>query len=172
MRVDLSPELLRRLEQQKRRARHDMITLDESWFYFCTVHELIWLAQRDKNPRERAPHVSVAKNDGHNRLEYDRVPCSRGSAKFNATSYATEILQHTLEWRRTGGTGRARRLMVHTDKARPQTARSSIDFLEANDLRRAPHPPYSPDLTPPDFYLLRDLSRRLSGFWVGLKTQL
>jgi hypothetical protein len=48
MRVVLLAELLRLLEQLERRGWHDMITLDELWFYFCTEHELIWLAPGEK----------------------------------------------------------------------------------------------------------------------------
>jgi hypothetical protein len=51
MRVTLSTELLRLLEQQEGRAWHDLITLDESQFYFCTDHELIWLAPGETVPR-------------------------------------------------------------------------------------------------------------------------
>jgi histone-lysine N-methyltransferase SETMAR len=83
--------------------------------------------------------------------------------KFNATYYTTEIFPHISEWRRTHGTVGTRKLIVHADNARLHTARSSTDFLEANGMKRAPHPPYSPDLAPSDFYLFGDVKRRLSG---------
>jgi hypothetical protein len=51
MRVTLSTELLRLLDQQEHRSWHDMITLDESWFSFCTDHELIWLAPGEIVPK-------------------------------------------------------------------------------------------------------------------------
>jgi hypothetical protein len=165
MRVTLSTELLRLLEQQKRRAWHDMITLDESWFYFRTDHELIWLAPGETIP-ERGRHtiqsprmmVTIAWNTNE---FYVLADLPKG-VKFSSTSYTTEILPHILEWRRSHGTVSTRKLIVHADNARPHTARSSTDFLDANGMKKAPHPSYSADLTPSDFYLFGDVKRRLS----------
>jgi hypothetical protein len=53
-RVTLSQELLPMLEQQKQRSWHDIVTLDDSWFYLNTDHELIWLHPDGEIPeRER-----------------------------------------------------------------------------------------------------------------------
>jgi hypothetical protein len=41
--LTLSQELLPMLERQKQRSWHDIVTLDESWFYINTDHEPIWL---------------------------------------------------------------------------------------------------------------------------------
>jgi hypothetical protein len=38
------------LESEKRRAWHDIITLDESWFYFRPDHELIWFQPGEEVP--------------------------------------------------------------------------------------------------------------------------
>ena len=175
MRVTLSTELLRLLEQQERRAWHDMITLDESWFYFCTDHELIWLAPGETVP-ERGGHtiqspkmmVTIAWNTNGFHVLADLPK----GVKFNATYYTTEILPHILEWRRTHGTVSTRKLIVHADNARPHTARSSTDFLDANGMKRAPHPSYSADLTPSDFYLFGDVKRRLSGCMFNSRDEL
>jgi histone-lysine N-methyltransferase SETMAR len=39
-----------------------------------------------------------------------------------------------------------------------------MDFMDANRMTRAPHPPYSPDLVPSDFFLFGDVKRQLSGY--------
>jgi hypothetical protein len=55
-RMTLSQELLPILERQKSRSWHDIVTLDESWFYLNlnTDHELIWLQPNGEIPeRER-----------------------------------------------------------------------------------------------------------------------
>jgi hypothetical protein len=41
--VELSLSFLRILEVQEQKAWHDVVTLDESWFYCSTDHESIWL---------------------------------------------------------------------------------------------------------------------------------
>jgi hypothetical protein len=48
---------------------------------------------------------------------------------------------------------RRRRMVLHFDNATPRTAKCTIDSLRANRLTRAPHPVFSLDLTPSDFYL-------------------
>jgi hypothetical protein len=40
------------LERQERRSWHDVVTLDEPWFYLRTDHELIW-SQPDAEIPER-----------------------------------------------------------------------------------------------------------------------
>jgi hypothetical protein len=53
--VELSFSLLRILEVQEQRAWHDIVTLDESWFYSRTEHESIWL-----RPGEKVPEMTRA----------------------------------------------------------------------------------------------------------------
>jgi hypothetical protein len=58
------------------------------------------------------------------------------------------------------------KMNVHADNAQANKGRSSIDFLEANGMRRAPHSPHSPDspdFTPSDFDIFDGMKRRPSG---------
>jgi hypothetical protein len=53
-RAQLSFELFEMIEHQKDRVWHGIITRDESWFYFTTDHERIWLPEGTEAPeRER-----------------------------------------------------------------------------------------------------------------------
>jgi histone-lysine N-methyltransferase SETMAR len=56
-------------------------------------------------------------------------------------------------------------LIVHADNARPHTAAAaaSQQFMEENEMARATHPPYSPDLAPSDFYLFGCMKHCLRG---------
>jgi hypothetical protein len=47
------------LEVQKQRAWHDIVTLDEYWFYCRTDHESIGLRPGDKIPESTCVSVSV-----------------------------------------------------------------------------------------------------------------
>jgi hypothetical protein len=49
-RLQCSQYLLTILREQQTRAWHDIVTLDESWFYYITDHELIWLPPDGKVP--------------------------------------------------------------------------------------------------------------------------
>jgi hypothetical protein len=54
-RVDQARLLLRLLQPHHDRAWYDIVTLDESWFYFTISHEFIRLPQGEKVPeRERS----------------------------------------------------------------------------------------------------------------------
>jgi transposase len=56
-----------------------------------------------------------------------------------------------------------RKLMVHADNARPHVAKRIKQYLEDNNLKSAPHAPYSPDLAPSDFFLFGHMKRLLQG---------
>jgi hypothetical protein len=85
--------------------------------------------------------------------------------KFNAGyyPYTTEIFESIKNWWKRQGAGNPRKLIIHADNARPHTAKLSMDFMDANRMTRAPHPPYLPDLAPPDFFLFGDVKRQFRG---------
>jgi hypothetical protein len=56
-----------------------------------------------------------------------------------------------------------RRLIVHADNASPHTTKMTSQFMEQNSMQKAPHPTYSPDLAPFDFYLFGYVKQLLSG---------
>ena len=49
------------------------------------------------------------------------------------------------------------------DNARPHTALSISRFLTKHNVTGLPHTPYSPDLSPCDFFLFPRLKKRLKG---------
>jgi transposase len=54
-------------------------------------------------------------------------------------------------------------LIVHSDNARPHTAKRVDDFFDNNGMQRALHPPYSPDLAHCDFFLFGYIKEKLRG---------
>jgi hypothetical protein len=51
--TNLSLQLFATLDVARDRAWHDIVTLDESWFYLSTDHAFIWLARDDTLPERR-----------------------------------------------------------------------------------------------------------------------
>jgi hypothetical protein len=49
------------------------------------------------------------------------------------------------------------------DNAPPHTAKLSAQYFNENHMKSAPHPSYSPDLAPSDFYLFGYVKRRIAG---------
>jgi histone-lysine N-methyltransferase SETMAR len=83
--------------------------------------------------------------------------------KFNAGYYIAEILERLSQWRSIEAAGNEQKLLVHADNARPHTAKLSTQHFNENRMKSAPHPPYSPDLAPSDFYLFGYVERCLAG---------
>ncbi|UYV71475.1 hypothetical protein LAZ67_8003425, partial [Cordylochernes scorpioides] len=53
--------------------------------------------------------------------------------------------------------------IFHVDNARPHTAHVVLQFLAKHSTIQIPHPPYSPDLAPNDFFLYPKLKMKLKG---------
>ena len=49
--------------------------------------------------------------------------------------------------------------ILHHDNARPHTSRKTQYALEQLEFPTLPHPPYSPDLAPSDFFLFPPLKK-------------
>jgi histone-lysine N-methyltransferase SETMAR len=154
------------LEWQERRSWHDILTIDESWFYLLTDHELIW-AQPDAEIPERERHtiqsqkvmLTIVWNPGG----FPLVNIFPKGFKFNASYYVTQILDPLSKWRRTQVGGTNRKLTMHADSADPHTAKMTSQFMEQNSMQREPDPAYSPDLAPSDFYFFGYVKQLLSG---------
>ncbi len=56
-----------------------------------------------------------------------------------------------------------RHVYIHHDNASPHTANISLALMGESDLLMLPHPPYSPDLAPCDFFLFLYLKKQLRG---------
>jgi histone-lysine N-methyltransferase SETMAR len=50
--------------------------------------------------------------------------------------------------------------MVDADNARPHNAKVPTDFIALHRMKQAPHPPYSPDLAPSNFFLFGYVKRK------------
>jgi histone-lysine N-methyltransferase SETMAR len=53
---------------------------------------------------------------------------------------------------------------MHAVNAPPHAEKVTLDFMERSAMKRVLHPPYSPDLTPPDFYLFGNIKQFLRGY--------
>ena len=55
------------------------------------------------------------------------------------------------------------KIVFHFDNARPHTAKDTKNFLTEENMTIMPHPPYSPDLAPCDYFLFGYLTSKLRG---------
>jgi hypothetical protein len=84
--------------------------------------------------------------------------------KFNAGYDVAKILELLSRWRLIEAAGKERKLLMHANNVRPHTAKLSTQYFNQNRMKSAPHPPYSLDPAPSDFYLFRCVKKCLTGF--------
>ena len=63
-------------------------------------------------------------------------------------------------------------MILHFDNARPHTSKKVIEYLDNNEIIRAPQPAYSPDIAPSDFYLFGYLKEKLKDYKFNSKEEL
>jgi histone-lysine N-methyltransferase SETMAR len=95
-----------------------------------------------------------------NALGFPLIMALPEGRNFNAEYYRDNILAALTQLQPEDD---RRKLIVHADNARAHTAQKCRFFCDENGLRLAPHPPYSLNLTPSDFFLFGYVKERLKG---------
>ncbi len=149
-----------------------IMTTDESWFHvydpLSKVQSLVWLLKGEQRPTILRREMSVKK------LMFIPFFDSHGlvHAEFFRNQTVTKelfkaLLQHvrvSLRIRRGAYLWSQRQdYRIHMDNAPAHRAKLTQDYLRDNHWPVLKHPPYSPDLSPADFFLFPVLKRRLRG---------
>jgi histone-lysine N-methyltransferase SETMAR len=140
-----------------------LVALDKAWFYFSNQHEQIWLPDHEDPPTIERQTISSPKTmltvvwNPHGFHLVNGLPKGQ---KGTGQDYIDHILPEIGALRVARD---RRKLVVHADNAKPQVAKRVKQYLGENALRSAPHPPYSPDLAPRDFFPLGYVKGMLQG---------
>jgi histone-lysine N-methyltransferase SETMAR len=147
----------------------EIITGDESWFYHRQIGKKqsnsSWLANGEsprtvvkRNRNEPKTMVSVFfRSTGLVHLTY--LECGE-TIDYNVyLKYSLKPLVKEInkERPRTGTRG----LKFHHDNARPHVKKEVISYIKSQGFIIMPHPPYSPDLAPCDYWLFNYIKERL-----------
>jgi histone-lysine N-methyltransferase SETMAR len=151
-RVATSKRFLDLLGSFRHRDWKYLVTLDEAWFYFLNQHKQIWLPDQEDPPtiqrqtiNSRKTMLTVVRNPHGFHL----VSLLSKGQKWTSQYYIDHILPEIYTLRDARD---RRKSVVHAYSARPHVAKRVKQYLEDNNLKSAPHPPYSPDLAPNDFF--------------------
>ena len=165
--VSLSRELLQSLGSMTRTQLGHVITGDESWFRLCYDRSGVWARSAEEAPPRVRPKIDTQKVLvsvfwGINGLVLlDALPPGQ---RFN-TQYMSDVilpkLDQTVRLQRPAMGLRGMKL--HFDNARPHTSMTTLAKIDELRTTKLPHPPYSPDLAPSDFYLFGYLKAQLAG---------
>ena len=153
------------LEVIERRGIGSVLTGDESWIYHDNPHDGYWSnSQRDEN-------CAVSRSIGaqksmltvfwgvHGFFLVEVMPRANSFNSIYACKLLHELDDNLKRFRDIG----LKDVLFHWDNARAHTSILTQTKLKSLGADVLPHPPYSPDLAPCDFYLFGNLKRMLHG---------
>jgi hypothetical protein len=142
------------LRTQQSRDLHEIVALNESWFYYFANHLFIWLSL-DGTVRDRERITTQSERKMMPIIVWG--PNVFSMAAVLESYYLNKVLMRLSEWPREHGGGTFRKLIIHADQAGSHKAMISQQFLTKNWMTITTHQPYSQDLDPPDFCLFGHL---------------
>lgn len=173
-RVGLVPFALRQCHKSDRMTQADklleilrnknnwpfIVTGDETWLYLNNVGRFEWLLPGETPKHAAKRHISDKKlmltvffsSSGVHFVEF--LP--EGEV-FDA-HYMCKVISSLTQCIPSRAKGQ---VWIHMDNARPHRAKIAQKALYDSGFLSAPHPPYSPDLSPCDFYLFGYLKGKL-----------
>ena len=169
-RVHAARDLLNRFEPNGPKRLTDVVTGDETWVPFFGIaskrRNKVWLGQNDqrhqicrKGFQSRKRLFTVFFNY-QGSVAVDILPANTTvTGSYYAETVLPKVAQEISSQRPNSGTQNV--LLLH-DNASPHKTRAITRFLEENKIQVLPHPPYSPDLAPCDFWLFPLLKDRLA----------
>ncbi|CAF4608607.1 unnamed protein product, partial [Rotaria sp. Silwood2] len=156
------------LNLRKSRCVFDIITGDESWFYHydpeLKEQSKVWMSTTDPRPTKihrtksagkRMVAIFFMKSGLIKSVQLET--CATVNASWYINTCLPQVFKAVSERRETRG------LTFHDDNARPHRAWIKNEFLLENHVEQYPNPPYSPDLSPCDFFLFPKLKNQLRG---------
>lgn len=169
-RVSVCQDLLSRFGGEANEEMNRIITVDESWMYHydpeLKQQSSQWKTAHSPPPKKAKMSRSAGKVmmiiffDSEGFLYQHAVPQGRTVTADYYKSVLITMLRHFTKKRPQKNINE---ILLHHDNARPHLARTVVDFLNARGIATVPHPPYSPDLAPCDFWLFPELKIPLRG---------
>ena len=155
-RVTESQKLLEALKADAPNEFANIITGDESWYYWSYDHSSQWSTSRDLVPTRALKKIDSKKSmftlifSGLGLLLLDILP---KGCNMNSHYFCDTILEGTNKAvasfpEKSGMEG----MMIHLDNCKVHNSRKTTERLDAFQVTRLPHPPYSPDISPCDFW--------------------
>lgn len=147
-----------------------IITADESWIY-CYDPEMKqqstqWVGKGEPPPKKARVQKSAAKAlvitffDYRGMVYTHTVPQGQ---TVTAAYYITVLKQLMKDHIPKKRPDLVKKWKLHHDNARPHVAHAVTEFLAQKNVKTVPHPPYSPDLAPNDFFLYPTAKKDLKG---------
>uniref|UniRef100_A0A0A9YJU3 Mariner Mos1 transposase n=2 Tax=Lygus hesperus TaxID=30085 RepID=A0A0A9YJU3_LYGHE len=169
-RTEAAHRFLEMLEDEGESLYDRIVTGDETWIHHYTPESkkqsMVWKTVDQSAPKKAKVENSAGKVmatvfwDNQGILLIDNL--ERGTT-INADRYCEvlEKLRAAIKRKRPGKL--SKKVLFFHDNARPHSANVTKELLRKFDWDIFPHPPYSPDLAPSDFFLFPSLKSHLGG---------
>ena len=147
--------------------RRSIVTGDESWVHHydpeCKAQSMEYRHKTSPSPRKFKVVASARKvlftvfwdMEGVVHMEFLEQGQTVNSERYISTLRALKLRLRRIR--------RDKDSILQHDNARPHTSRQTQDALRQLELTTLPHPAYSPDLAPSDYYLFPQLKKYLKG---------
>lgn len=166
-RVQTAEDILGMLEEMTDRQLANLVTADESWFFHDNPHDGRWSAADE--PPESVPRQTVSSAKSFVCVFWTMRGPLLVSALEKGETFTSEtavlLLGKLDAAMRTQGRAKVgiRGMRMHWDNARPHFSKLTLAAIDRYGLKIVPHPPYSPDLAPSDFFLFGYLKNIMKG---------
>lgn len=167
LRVERSKKILSILTKKKRKPLSRIITGDESWFGFYYPYSSQYKHTKSSVSQRIKSEFSYKKvmvtiffsYSGFHVIDF--LPKGQNFNSQYMINYILKKLEISIKKIRPkmGLKG----MMIHMDNAKPHKAKIVIDKINEFFLKPIDHPPYSPDISPCDFWLFGYLKEKLKG---------
>jgi len=169
-RVDDSEQCLKLFNRQKSEFLRRYVTMDETWLHYFTPESnrqsAEWTARDEPTPKRGKTQQSAGKVmasvfwDAHGIIFIDYL--KRGKT-INSDYYIALLERLKEEILEKRPHLQKKKVLFHQDNAPCHKSMKTMAKLNEMGFELLPHPPYSPDLAPSDFFLFSDLKRMLAG---------
>ena len=170
-RVRLASQVIEKYDNCDTRRLEEIVTGDETWIYNFQPHskakDEVWVSSEGDRP------VIARRCKTSNRILYAiffyskgpvlQIPFPKGSSvtgKFYRESVFTQVVDFYQKRRPRTGVGG---IKLFHDNAPAHKSTTVQKYLKESGLDVLHHPPYSPDLSPSDFWLFQRLKEMLAG---------
>ncbi|XP_062578762.1 histone-lysine N-methyltransferase SETMAR-like [Saccostrea cucullata] len=161
VRVEICRQLLEKYEHCDFRRLNEIVTGDETWIFFFEPeikrNNKVWVTDVKDRPQIARHGRTVRKVmyaiffDSKGPVVQIPVPESTSvTAKFYKEKVLTKVVSHYKETRPRTGT---RGIHLLHDNAPAHKASIVTEYMTEMSIKTLPHLPYSPDLSPCDFWL-------------------
>lgn len=170
-RVEWCRFMLRKFDGGKSRSVSQIISGDETWIYTYEPERKsqsqVWMFPNEEPPTKVVRCRSVGKQMVATFVRRSGLIATiplQNRRTVNAEWYTTVCLPQVFSvLKQQRPKSELRGISLHHDNASAHTAAQTLDFLGEEGVKLIPHPAYSPDLAPCDFFVFPRAKDRLRG---------